>query len=45
MDFLARYVDYENATTNAPRHAVADLPTAAIEPDNMIIQKYYKLKE
>lgn len=40
MDFLARYVDYENATTNARRRASADLPTVSIEPDRFIIRKY-----
>ena len=39
MDFLARYVDYENATTNARRSAAADLPTVSIEPDRFIISR------
>ena len=40
MDFLARYVDYENATTNARRRVAADLPTVSIEPDRFIIPKH-----
>ncbi|MBR4729695.1 MAG: hypothetical protein IK075_05490 [Prevotella sp.] len=39
MDFLARYVDYENATTNARRRVAADLPTVSIEPDRFIISR------
>ena len=38
MDFLARYVDYENATTKARRRSGAKLPTAPIEPDRFIIR-------
>jgi len=40
MDFLARYVNYENATTNARRRAAADLPTVSIEPDYFMIRKH-----
>ena len=40
MDFLARYVDYENATTNARRRSSANLPTVSIEPDYFIIRKH-----
>ena len=39
MDFLARYVDYANPTTNARRRAAADLPTVSIEPDRFIINR------
>ena len=38
MDFLARYVDYENVTTKARRRSGAKLPTAPIEPDRFIIR-------
>jgi hypothetical protein len=40
MDFLARYVDYENATTNARRRSAANLPTVSIEPDRFILRKH-----
>ena len=40
MDFLARYVNYENATTKARRRASADLPTVSIEPDRFIIRNH-----
>ena len=40
MDFLARYVNYENATTKARRRASADLPTVSIEPDYFMIPKH-----
>ena len=40
MEFLARYVDYENATTNARRRSAGNLPTAAIEPDHFMIRNY-----
>ena len=39
MDFLARYVDYENATTNARRRSAGNLPTVSIEPDRFIIHR------
>lgn len=39
MDFLARYVDYENATTNARRHSGGNLPTFSIEPDRFVIHR------
>ena len=39
MDFLARYVDYENATTNARRRSEGNLPTVSIEPDRFIISR------
>ena len=42
MDFLARYVDYENATTNARRRSAGNLPTFSIEPDRFIIQRMKK---
>ena len=37
MDFLARYVNYENVKTNASRRMSADLPTVSIEPDYYIL--------
>ena len=40
MDFLARYVNYENATTNARRRSDANLPTVSIEPDRFILRKH-----
>jgi hypothetical protein len=40
MDFLARYVDYENATTNARRRSAANLPTVSIESDRFILRKH-----
>ena len=43
MDFLARYVNYENATTNARRRAAANLPTVSIEPDRFIIPKHWPI--
>ena len=39
MNFLARYVNYENATTNARRRSAANLPTVSIEPDRFIINR------
>ena len=39
MDFLARYVNYENATTNARRRSIGNLPTFSIEPDRFIIRR------
>lgn len=42
MDFLARYVDYENATTRARRRSAGNLPTFSIEPDRFIIQRMKK---
>lgn len=39
MDFLARYVDYANATTARRRSQSGNLPTAPIAPDDFIIRR------
>lgn len=39
MDFLARYVNYANGTTNARRRSAGNLPTFSIEPDRFMIHQ------